>query len=123
MGGVEKAGLAMMLLVLGVWEVVEVEPSMSVLVVVVRLLVVTGAMERAVLGVQCLADMTEVTSLVMLITEGKVSRDLSCGERDNAGLLDMSAVDGEDVSMTISLPLELRGTATGWSWRGTGWPC
>ena len=32
-----------------------------------------------------------------------MSRDLSCGERDSAGLLDMSADDGEDVRVTISL--------------------
>jgi hypothetical protein len=56
--------------------VVEVEPSAAVLVVEMSLLAVTGAIERAVLGVQCLADVMEVASLVMLETEGEVSRDL-----------------------------------------------
>ena len=79
------------------------------MVVEMSLLAVTGAMERVVLGVQCLADVMEVASLVMLATEGEVSRDLSCGERDSAGLLDMSAVDGVEVSVTISLPPGVEG--------------
>jgi hypothetical protein len=101
-----KAGLALVLLVLWVWGVAEVEPSMAVLMVVVCLLWVTGAMERAVLGVQCLADVKEVPSLVMLVTEGEweLSRVPSWGESDSAGLLNMSAVEGEEVSVTISLP-------------------
>ena len=85
------------------------EPSMAVLMVMVCLLWVTGAMERAVLGVQCLADVKEVPSLVMLVTEGELSRVLSWGESDSAGLLDMSADEGEDVSVTISLPPGVEG--------------
>jgi hypothetical protein len=104
-----KAGLALVLLVLRVLGIVEVEPWTSVLVLAVCLLWVTVAMERAVLWVQCPADVTEVPSLVMLVTEGEVSRDLSWGESDNAGLLDMSAVDGEDVGVTISLPPGVEG--------------
>jgi hypothetical protein len=101
----EKAGLAIVMPVLvGVGVVVEVDPSMAVLVVVMCLLVVTGAMERAVLGVQCLADVMQVPSLMMLATEGEVSRDLSCGGRDSAGLLNMSADEGDEVIVTISLP-------------------
>ena len=57
-----------------------------------------GAMERVVLGVLCLADVKEVPSLVMLVTEGELSRDLSWGERDNAGLLDMSACQRDYLS-------------------------
>ena len=45
-----KVGLALVLLVMWVWGVAEVEPLMAVQVVVVCLLWVTGAMERAVLG-------------------------------------------------------------------------
>ena len=98
-----KAGLALVLLVLRVLGIVEVEPWTSVLVLAVCLLWVTGAMERAVLGVQCLAEVKEVPSLVMLVTEGELSRVLSWGESDSAGLLDMLADEGEDVSVTIYL--------------------
>ena len=68
---------------------------------------VTGAMLRAVLGVQCLELVMVVDSLVMLATEGEVNRDLSCGERESAGLLDRSCApgdDGEEVRVTISTP-------------------
>jgi hypothetical protein len=80
-GGVVKAGLAMVLpVLLGVVVVVEVEPSTAVLVVETSLLAVTGAMERAVLGVQCLSDMMEVASLVMLATEGGEQGPVLWGE-------------------------------------------
>jgi hypothetical protein len=64
-------------------------------------------MLRAVLGVQCLELVMVVDSLVMLATEGEVNRDLSCGERESAGLLDRLCApgdDGEDVRVTISTP-------------------
>jgi hypothetical protein len=105
-GGVVKAGLAMLLPVMLCEVVLEmVEPTVdvkvmgagllavtgamlrAVLVMGAGLLAVTGAMLRAVLGVQCLKLVMVVDSLVMFATEGEVNRVLSCWERESAGLL------------------------------------
>jgi hypothetical protein len=74
-GGVVKVGLAMVLpvVLLGVMGLEVLEPVADVKVMGASLLAVTGAMLRAVLGVQCLELVMVVASLVMLDTEGEVN--------------------------------------------------